>query len=54
MGYSVRNSEWRLSLWAAWNASSRCPDWTHPDNVLELYDHRLDHAAADFDGTELG
>jgi iduronate 2-sulfatase len=42
MGYSVRSSDWRLSIWARWNALTLCPEWTDPSNKVELYDHRAD------------
>ena len=52
MGYSIRTMEWRFSIWAIWNATTLCPNWSSPANVFELYDHRDDTAAVDFDGTE--
>ena len=36
MGYSVRSSEWRLSIWTRWDNVTQCPDWDDPSNVVEL------------------
>ena len=52
MGYSVRSSDWRLSIWAIWDSASDCPAWDNPANFIELYDHRDDTAPLDLDGTE--
>ena len=53
MGYSVRSVGWRLTVWAKWNFTSLCPHWSDGTNQLELYDHRTDTAAVDFDTTLL-
>lgn len=51
MGYSIRNRNWRLTLWVAWNGHTLQPDWSRV-NATELYDHRADTAKADFDAFE--
>ena len=52
MGYSVRSAEWRFTLWAEWNGTSLCPEWNNAANKIELYDHRRDMEAANFDDFE--
>ena len=52
MGYSLRSSAWRLTLWAKWDPETLCPVWADPANTVELYDHRTDTAALDLDSFE--
>lgn len=52
MGYSIRSISWRMTIWARWNSTTLCPDWTDPANQVELYDHREDHTPLDLDSFE--
>ena len=38
MGYSVRSSRWRYTLWVAWNRTALAPIWDSVEGE-ELYDH---------------
>ena len=51
MGYSIRDRDWRLTLWVRWDGATLRPDWGRL-NATELYDHRADTADADFDAFE--
>ena len=36
MGYSIRSTTWRLTVWARWDHATLCPDWADRANQLEL------------------
>jgi iduronate 2-sulfatase len=51
MGYSVRTPDWRLTEWFAWDGAS-CAARFDRTIGIELYDHRSDPPALDFDASE--
>ena len=51
MGYSVRSSDWRYTVWLHWDRANLVGDFSRPPVGVELYDHRGD-TEADFDAFE--
>lgn len=44
MGYTLRNSSWRLTWWLRWNGTTESPVWNGEDFGCELFDHGGDDA----------
>ena len=51
MGYSVRNSLWRYTLWLPWNGTALSAAWDSAEYEEELYSHGGD-ISMDFDAYE--
>merc|ERR1740130_243091 len=51
MGYSVRDTRWRFTVWLLWNGSAA--DWSGAEKApMELYDHQ-GGAGTDFDAMDV-
>lgn len=51
MGYTVRDSGWRFTVWKAWEGTTLRPLWFETV-AIELYDHREDADGRDFNRWE--
>ena len=49
MGYSIRTSDWRLTVWLPFNNTVFVAEWEAPPIAIELYDHRSAQVVLDFD-----
>ena len=49
MGYSIRTSDWRLTVWLPFNNTVFVAEWEAPPIAIELYDHRSAQVVLHFD-----
>lgn len=49
MGYSIRTSDWRLTIWLPFNNTVFVAEWDATPIAVELYDHRDAQVVLDFD-----